>query len=323
MRKMKRVCILTSGGDAPGMNQCVRAFVRACDTLGIEVLGVRDGFRGLDSHDFIPLDRKAVHGWVSKGGTYLGTARYPEFVDQRVKDACAKGLLAEGIDAVVALGGDGTTQGCQGLTRAGLKTLLIPASIDNDVPNSEYALGFFTAADCIVEALDRIRDTMESHSRLFVVQTMGRYCGDLALWGGSAGGADIVLTQQDNPPYEEVLSRVKAIKARGQRSCLIVTSEHLLDGNKLAADLERDTGWEARFSELGHIQRGGTTATLDRILAEVFGTFAAHCVAEDLMDGTVGIRAESVVHTPFGADNSSDSAPAAARLVQEAERKAR
>ena len=320
---MKRVCILTSGGDAPGMNQCVRAFVRAASSLDIEVLGVRDGFIGLDHEDFETLGRKSVYEWTSKGGTWLGTARYPEFMDQRIKEACAKRLLSQGIEYVVALGGDGTAQGCQGLTKAGLKTLLIPASIDNDVPDSEYALGFFTAADCIVESLDRLRDTMESHSHLFVVQTMGRYCGDLATWGGTAAGADIILTQQDNPSYEEVLERVRKIQSKGQRSCLIVVSEHLLDGEKLASDLETDTGWEARFNELGHIQRGGTTATLDRLMADIFGTFAARCVAENLGSGTIGILSERVVHTPFGNQKKSSADSPAKSLVQEAERRTR
>ena len=319
----RKVCILTSGGDAPGMNQCIMAFVRASLRLGLTPIGVYDGLKGLVEWHVRPLDREFTLGLARRGGTVLGTARYAGFLDPQVRRQCAEHLRAEGVEAVVMLGGDGTQQAAKALDREGIRTYLIPSSIDNDVPGSEFSLGFFTAVSTVVEAVDRIRDTMESHNRLSAVQTMGRHCPDLALYAGVASGADLVLTQANLPPYEEILARVKAIKDSGQRSCLIVLSEHLLDSQRLVEDLARDTGWEARLDILGHTQRGGSPSPQDRILAQVFGADAAERCARKEPSGSLGIRAESVVNSPFDVDNIRGLAPRSTKLVLEAERKAR
>ncbi len=319
----RKVCILTSGGDAPGMNQCIMAFVRASLRLGLTPIGVYDGLKGLCEWRTRPLDREFTLGLARRGGTVLGTARYEGFLDASVRHRCAEHLKAEGVEAVVMLGGDGTQQAARELDKEGIRTYLIPSSIDNDVPGSEFSLGFFTAVSTVVEAIDRIRDTMESHNRLFAVQTMGRNCPDLALYAGVASGADLVLTQANLPTYEEILARVKALKETGQRSCLIVMSEHLLDGQRLISNLSRDTGWESRLDILGHTQRGGSPSPQDRILAQVFGAEAAERCYHREASGSLGIRAESVVNSPFDVDNIRGLAPRSTKLVLEAERKAR
>lgn len=323
MESRKKVCILTSGGDAPGMNQCVMAFIKASERLGLEPYGAIDGLKGLAEGNIVKLDRAFARGLARRAGTVLGTARYPQFVPLEFKKQVAEKLKAQGLTRIVMLGGDGTQQAAKGLSQYGISCLLIPASIDNDVKGSEFSLGFFSALNRIVESIDSIRDTMESHSRIFAVQTMGRECPDLALYAGVASGADIVITQADCPPYEEILERVRAIQKSGQRYCLIVLSEHLIDAQKLVDRLYQDTGWETRLDVLGHTQRGGSPAAQDRILAQAFGVKAAEVFSEGETSGTIGIIGEKIVLSPFDADNIRCCAPRSTQLVLEAERKAR
>lgn len=324
MTSKKRVAILTSGGDAPGMNCCLNSFVKKAGKLGIEAIGVPDGFKGLCEEEFFELTPQLCAPYIKTGGTFLGTARYPEFLKASVREKCAQRLRKEGIEAIVGIGGDGTYQGLKCLGDLGFGIVAIPGSIDNDVPFTGYSIGFHTALCTIVDAIDRIRDTMQSHKRLFIVQTMGRHCPDLALYSGLGCAADIVLSQAETPDYDDVLKRVKALLASGQRSVLIVTSEHLIDAEDWAKRLGQEAGIETRVDILGHLQRGGTPSPMDRIIATAMGLRAAEICSTPNICSAVGICAGVIVETPLKADNRDCSASGNLnKLVIEAERKAR
>lgn len=320
----RQVAILTSGGDAPGMNCCIRGFFYRAVSLGLKVWGVPDGYRGLCEENFFELTRDVCDRYVKTGGTFLGTARYEAFLDKAVEKACADKLKNLGIDTVVGIGGDGTYRGLMCLSELGIRTIALPGSVDNDVPHTDFSIGFHSALSNIVDSLDRIRDTMESHHRLFIVQTMGRHCPALAETAGFAAGADIVLSQAEPPDFRKTEEKVQKILASGKRSVLIVTSENLIDAADWAARLGRDLGIETRADVLGHTQRGGTPAPIDRILATAMGIKAAElCAGPDKGSIAVGTRSGVIVETPLKADNRCIAPDPLTELVLEAERKAR
>lgn len=293
---MKRIAVLTSGGDAPGMNAAVRAIVRKAIYEGMEVFGVNYGYAGMVAGDIFPLKINSVGDKVQRGGTFLYSARYPEFATIQGQLAGIEQLRRHGIEGVVVVGGDGSYQGAMRLTEHGFPTIGIPGTIDNDIPGTDYTIGFDTAVNIALDALDRLRDTATSHVRTFVVEVMGRNAGDIALWSGVASGADDIIIPEHNFNVKKIVERVKAGHKRGKKHTLIVLAEGVMGATELAQKM-REAGDDSdlRVSVLGHIQRGGSPTARDRVLASKFGAFAVELLKEGKGGLAVGIRNDKLI----------------------------
>ncbi|HLY36513.1 MAG TPA: 6-phosphofructokinase [Candidatus Binatia bacterium] len=288
---MRRIGLLTSGGDAPGMNAAIRAIVRHALGRSLEVVGVRRGYAGLLAGEVQPLTRAGVANIIQRGGTLLGTSRSAEFMRPEGRARAAAVLRGAGIEGLVVIGGDGTLHGATLLAEEhGVRVAGVPGTIDNDVYGTDFTIGFDTAVNTALEAIDRIRDTAASHERLFLVEVMGRTCGDIALGVGVAGGAEDVLLPESPRDLLELAAELRHSWERGKRSSIIVVSESGEQGRsfKLAEEVGRLTGLEPRVCILGHIQRGGTPMARDRILASRLGSAAV----DILLDGGGAMAAE-------------------------------
>ena len=268
---MEKIAILTSGGDAPGMNAAVRAICRAALNKKIEPYVIYDGYKGLVEGKIIPVQRRFVSEVINRGGTIIGTARLDEFKEASVREKAAKNLKDMGINDIVVVGGDGSFRGALALSEMGINCVGVCATVDNDINAPGYTIGFDTALNTIVEAIDRIRDTSSSHSRCSVVEVMGRHCGDLALYSSIACGADILIDPNTEYDFDKIVEDVKRMKEEGRRHILIVVSENLLDVKQFAKDIEKNTGFESRATVLGYLQRGGSPSAMDRVSASVLG----------------------------------------------------
>jgi len=284
-----KIALLTSGGDAPGMNAAIRAVVRTCIYHDIEVYGVRDGYRGLVDGDIKQMYSFDVGQIIDRGGTILGSARLESFKKESVVAKAVKNLNDRNIDALITIGGDGTFKGAMALEKQGIKTIGLPATIDNDISGSEYTIGFFSALDTSMEAIDKLRDTSFSHQRCTVVEVMGRDCGDLSVYSGIACGAEIVVTSETGFDEDGILKRVQKAKNQGKRHLIIVVAENITDVNALAGKIQENTGYDARATVLGYIQRGGSPSAFDRVLASKMGITAV----ELLKDGQHGLATVS------------------------------
>lgn len=271
---IKKIGVLTSGGDAPGMNACLRAIVRSGLVQGLEIYAIKDGYRGLIDDDIEKMTRHSVSDILNRGGTCIGTARLPEFKNPDVQKKGVEILKSHGIDALVAIGGDGTYQGAQALHKWGIHTIGIPGTIDNDVASSDFTIGFDTALNTIVDALDKLRDTSSSHQRCTILEVMGRRCGDLAINAGIADGAEMVITSEIGYDENKVIEVLKASKASDKKHAIVVITEHITDVHELAKKVEAATGFETRANVLGHMQRGGRPSARDRVLASRMGVYA-------------------------------------------------
>jgi len=277
----RRIAVLTSGGDAPGMNAAIRAVVRRAAHAGLAVVGVRRGYAGLIEGDLVTLDPRSVADIIHRGGTILGTARCPEFATPAgLERACVR-LREAAVDGVVTIGGGGTLRGALELHRAGFAVVGVPGSIDNDLPCTEYCIGFDTAVDTALEAIERLRDTAQAHSRVFIVEVMGRDTGFIALAAGLAGGAECVLVPEIPFSVDELCELVRDSYRRGKRHSIIVVAEGAASAVALGDLVRRQTGLETRVTVLGHVQRGGRPTGLDRTLASRMGAAAV----EVLLDG--------------------------------------
>lgn len=272
---IKKIGVLTSGGDAPGMNAAVRAVVRAGIANGFEMYAIYDGYRGLYEGKIERMYRKSVSEKLDRGGTFIGTARLPEFKYPEIREVCIENLHEYGIDALVCVGGDGTYRGASALDKMGVKCVGIPGTIDNDICGTDYTIGFDTALNTIVEAIDKLRDTSSSHRRCSIVEVMGRNCGALAVDAGIAVGAEVVVCAETGYNEEEVVQTVREA-ARSKRHAIVVVSEHVTDINALTKAINDKTPFNARATVLGYIQRGGVPSPRDRILASTMGVRAIH-----------------------------------------------
>ena len=292
---VQSVGVLTSGGDSPGMNAAIRAVVRAALSHGLEVFGVRDGYLGLSEGRVEQLDRRSVSDVINRGGTFLGSARFPELMEERVQDQVAARLRATGIDALIVIGGDGSYRGAAALSKRGIPCIGLPGTIDNDIPGTDRTIGFDTALNIITEAIDRLRDTSSSHKRISLVEVMGRHCGDLALSAAVAGGAEFVVVPELPFDKESLIKQIERGIARGKRHALVVICEHIVDTNALAVEIETRTGRNTRATILGHIQRGGSPTAYDRIMASRMGAHAVQLLVEGKSARCVGLRGEALV----------------------------
>lgn len=300
---VKCIGVLTSGGDAPGMNAAVRAVTRTCLNKGIEVYGVRLGYKGLHDGDFVKFDSHSTRNIINIGGTFLKSARFPEFKDPAVRQEAIEQMKKVGMEALVVIGGDGSYNGALKLTEMGVNCIGIPGTIDNDIPDTDFTIGFDTALNTIVDALDKLRDTSASHQRCTILEVMGRRCGDLAVHAGIACGAEMIVTSEYGYDEDEIIATLKKSKASDKKHAIVVITEHITDVNVLAKHVEEATGFETRANVLGHMQRGGRPTAKDRVLASRMGIKAVELLEEgkgglcisDVKGEIVGLPIEEVL----------------------------
>ncbi len=288
---MKRIGVLTSGGDSPGMNAAVRAVVRKAIYHNIEVYGIYNGYQGLLNGNIKKLEIGSVGDIIHRGGTMLYTARCPEFKERDVQLQGIEQLKKFGIEGLVVIGGDGSYRGAKALTEHGFPCIGVPGTIDNDIPGTEFTIGFDTALNTIIDSIDKIRDTATSHERTYVIEVMGRNAGDLALWAGLAGGAESILIPEENYDMNDIINKLKRGHDRGKKHSIIIVAEGVGSGMEIGEDIQKRTGLETRVTVLGHVQRGGSPTATDRVLAS---RLAANAV-ELLLDGKGG-RAVGIVN---------------------------
>lgn len=293
--KMKTIAVLTSGGDAPGMNAAIRAVVRAGLDKGLKVMGIHRGYSGLINGEIFEMDRHSVSDIIHRGGTILKTARCPEFKKLEVRQKAAQILKVYGIDGLVVIGGDGSFTGAKLLSELGVKTIGIPGTIDNDLAYTEYTLGFDTALNTVLDAINKLRDTSTSHERISIVEVMGRNCGDIALFSGLAGGAESVIVPEKDYSLDEVCKTILDGKQKGKLHNLIIVAEGVGGANELALKIEDITGIETRATILGHIQRGGSPSAFDRILASRMGARAVELLMEGKTQRVIGIKGGDII----------------------------
>lgn len=292
---MKKIGVLTSGGDAPGMNAAIRAVVRKAIYHNIEVYGISRGYQGLIEGDIRKMEIGSVGDIIHRGGTMLRTARCLEFKTEEGQLKGIEQLNKHGIEGLVVIGGDGSYQGAQALTRRGYPCVGVPGTIDNDIPGTDFTIGFDTALNTVIDAIDKIRDTATSHERTYVVEVMGRNCGDIALWAGLAGGAETILCPENEHEIKDLTAKLKRGQERGKKHSIIVVAEGVGSAVDIGREIEQMTNFDTRVTVLGHVQRGGSPTASDRVLASRLGALAV----ELLMDGqggrAVGIVANQLV----------------------------
>ncbi len=300
-KKIGRLAVLTGGGDAPGMNACVRAVTRTALDANMEVYGINRAYAGLLSGDLTPLTARDVGGILQRGGTFLQTARFPEFKHLELQEEGLRRLHEKGIDALVVIGGDGSLTGAWALHQLGFPVVGVPASIDNDIWGTNMAIGVDTALNTILEAIDKLRDTASSHQRAFLIEVMGRNCGYLALMSGLCGGAEVILIPEQPISLEEVTERIEQAYRRGKTHAIIVSSEGSQHRCDDIADYlkEKGTGFDVRTTILGHVQRGGRPSSFDRLLALRFGYAAVQCLLRGETGVMVGLAGRKIEPVPL------------------------
>lgn len=296
---MKTIGILTSGGDAPGMNAAIRAIARTAFANGLRIKGIRNGFDGLIKGDIYEMNVSSVADIVHKGGTILGSARSKEFMTKEGQDKAIEVISSYGIDGIVVLGGDGSFQGANVLHERGIKTIGIPCTIDNDMGFTDWTIGFDTAVETCVDAISKLRDTSSSHGRGNVVEVMGRHCGDIALYAGIAGGAESILVPEVEVDMNQVIERIKRGKARGKLHHIIVVAEGLGNSRDIVKQIEDETGVETKLTILGHVQRGGSPAMRDAVLASEMGIEAVELLLEGKSSLAIGTQGGKLMTMPI------------------------
>lgn len=275
-KEIKCIGVLTSGGDAPGMNAAIRAVVRKAISNGVTVKGIKRGYAGLLNEEIIDMHKPDVSDIIQRGGTILGTARCLEFKEPEVQAHAADLCRKHGIDGLVVIGGDGSYRGAQALARNGINTIGLPGTIDLDIACTEYTIGFDTAINTAMEAIDKVRDTSSSHERCSIIEVMGRNAGYIALWTGVANGAeDILLPEKYDYNEQELINNIISSRKRGKTHHIIVNAEGIGHSTSMAKRIEAATGIETRATILGYLQRGGSPTCKDRFYASIMGAYAA------------------------------------------------
>ena len=298
--KIKRIGVLTSGGDAPGMNAAVRAVVRTAHANGMECIGIRRGWQGLITSDFVTLTRESVGHILARGGTILYTARSEDFMSEKGRKRAVATCKMLGLDAIVAIGGDGTFRGALELSRLGIPVVGIPATIDHDVGCTNYTIGFDTACNTAIDCIDRLRDTMQSHERCSVVEVMGRNAGFLALYVGISVGATAVLVPEHDTDFQkDVVERIQESRLAGNTHFMIVVAEGAGSAMEYGRRIRDAIGIEPRVTVLGHIQRGGAPNARDRETATRMGYYAVTALAEGRSNCIIGTQEGGIVESPI------------------------
>ena len=292
---MKRIGLLTSGGDAPGMNAAIRAVVRSGLYFGMEVMGIERGYAGLIHDTVIPMEMRSVSNIVQCGGTKLRTARCMEMLTVEGQKKALDTLEKHGIEGLVVIGGDGSFRGAKVLSEFGVPTIGIPGTIDNDLEYTDYTLGFDTAVNTCLDIINKLRDTMTSHERVSVVEVMGRHCGDIALYSGIASGAEIIVVPEITFNIDEIVSKINRSRANGKHSNIIVIAEGVMSADEFAKRLQAMTEYDVRPTCIGHVQRGGSPSMADRMLAAQFGNKAVHLLKDGIGNRVVGTRDNKII----------------------------
>jgi 6-phosphofructokinase 1 len=298
---MKKIGVLTSGGDAPGMNAALRAAVRTALSMGMKVYGIERGWDGLIKGQLRELEHRSVSDLIQRGGTFLKTARCPEFVTLEGQKKAAETLEAYGIEGLIIVGGDGSFRGAKDISdNFGVKCMGIPGTIDNDLAYTDYTLGFDTAVNTVLTAINNLRDTMQSHDRVSLVEVMGRHCGDIALYAGIAGGAEYILIPEKELDLEDIAKNLKKSKLRGKTSNMIVLAEGAGNRDEIVSYLNENAHVDIKITHLGHVQRGGSPTMADRILATRFAVKAVEMLAdENSVSSAIGIKGNKIIAIPF------------------------
>ncbi|GEK34709.1 6-phosphofructokinase [Kurthia sibirica] len=296
---MKKIGVLTSGGDSPGMNAAVRAVVRKAIYHDMQVAGIFHGYQGLMEGNIKELELGDVGDIIQRGGTKLYSARCLEFKEKEGQLKGIEQLKKQGIEGLVVIGGDGSYRGALALTNLGYPCVGVPGTIDNDISGTDYTIGFDTALNTVIDSIDKIRDTATSHDRSFIIEVMGRDAGDLALWAGLAGGAETVLVPEDPFDIQEIAGRLKRGRLRGKKHSIIIVAEGVMSGQELQQKLLQEADIETHVSVLGHIQRGGSPTARDRVLASQMGAKAVELLRTNQGGKAVGIRNREIVAYDF------------------------
>src|SRR5690625_3606561 len=286
---MKKLAVLTSGGDAPGMNAAVRAVVRKAIYHDIEIVGIKYGFYGLMNNKMEKMELGSVGDIIQRGGTALYSARSDEFLTDEGQEKAIENLREQHIDGLIVIGGDGSFRGAQALVEKGFPSVCVPATIDNDIAGTDVTIGFDTALNTIIDAIDKIRDTATSHERTYVIEVMGRDAGDLALWSGLADGAESILIPEKKADLNDVITRLKKGMDRGKKHSIIVLAEGVGSGIEYGEKIKEAINLETRVTVLGHIQRGGSPTAADRVLASRLGAKAVDLLLEGKKGRMVGL----------------------------------
>ncbi|BCJ88022.1 6-phosphofructokinase [Effusibacillus dendaii] len=287
---MKRIGVLTSGGDSPGMNAAIRAVVRSSIYHGAEVIGIERGYQGLIEGKTIPLQLGSVGDIIHRGGTILHTARSEAFKTKEGQETAVSVLRQNGIEGLVVIGGDGSYRGAHVLSQLGVATIGLPGTIDNDIACTDFTIGFDTAVNTVIDAVDKIRDTATSHERTYVIEVMGRHAGDIALWAGVAAGAETILIPEAPADLDRLIEKLQRGIERGKKHSIILVAEGAGKGFDIGQSIQQKTGWETRVTVLGHIQRGGSPTAFDRLLASRMGAMAVDLLMKGESGKAVGIQ---------------------------------
>jgi len=296
---MRKLAVLTSGGDSPGMNAAVRAAVRRAHFHEVQMFGVYHGYEGLMRGDIKEMSLGSVGDIIQRGGTILYSARSEAFKTEAGQQNAVDQLHAHGIEGLIVIGGDGSFRGAQKLTERGFPTIGVPGTIDNDIPCTDFTIGFDTALNTVVEAIDKIRDTATSHERTYIIEVMGRDAGDLALWAGLAAGAESIIIPEASQELDDIIERLHAGQRRGKKHSIIIVAEGVGSAASYAEAITKETGWETRVTVLGHIQRGGSPTAMDRMLASRMGAAAVDLLLEGKQDRMVGVQNNQIVDVDF------------------------
>ncbi|OPJ65132.1 6-phosphofructokinase [Clostridium oryzae] len=292
---MRTIAVLTSGGDAPGMNAAIRAVTRMGIDKGMKVMGIERGYDGLINGEIFEMTRSSVSDIIQRGGTILRTARCEEFKKEEVRKKAVNILKVFGVDGLVVIGGDGSFTGARLLSKLGVSTIGLPGTIDNDLQYTDYTIGFDTALNTVLDAINKLRDTSTSHERVSIVEVMGRNCGDIALFSGIAGGAESIIVPEKGMDIEDICKTILEGKREGKTHNLIILAEGVGGAEKLAKHIQEVTGIESRATILGHIQRGGSPSAFDRVLASRMGARAVELLLEGKSSRVVGMRGGKIV----------------------------
>ena len=292
---MKRIGVLTSGGDAPGMNAAVRAVVRSAIALGMDVKGIMRGYDGLIEGNIVDLNVRSVSDIIHRGGTVLYTARSPEFKTEKGMEKAIKNCKEAGVEGIVVIGGDGSFRGARDLSLRGIPCVGVPGTIDNDISSTEYTIGFDTAMNTAMEMVDKIRDTAQSHDRCSVVEVMGRHAGYLALQTGIAVGATAILVPELPFDMDEVIAKIVETQKTGKKHFIVIVAEGVGGVAEIAKKIEDKTGIESRATVLGHVQRGGNPTVRDRVMATRMGYAAVQLLYQGIGNRVVGYRQGDIV----------------------------
>lgn len=293
---MRKIGVLTSGGDSPGMNAAIRAVVRSGLYFGLEVVGIKNGYQGLIKGDIEVMNSRSVADIIQRGGTILKTARCEEFKTEEGFKKALNVIKIFGIEGIVVIGGDGSFNGAEKLSKAGIATMGLPGTIDNDLAYTDYTIGFNTAVNTVLYAIGNIRDTSSSHDRANIIEVMGRRCGDIALYAGLAGGAESIIIPELDFSIDEVCKKILQGKSRGKLQSIIILAEGVVESAKnLEKEIEEKTGIETKLTILGHIQRGGSPTAFDRLMASRMGGKAVELLMQGKSGRALGIKGNNII----------------------------